>query len=375
MTFQEIKAIIDTSEDNIFAPFSVPIVEEFEGKLCINDFIPLHIIVNNSYDKTYLIDVKSIDNEIIGYICFSNNGTIIIPDNMPELLFAAYLKDVNTADFQAGIDKKIIKDYLVVKRDKLAHYLSHYYESSGIWGGYIHEDLQTIPQPNTQTISEIYAIPNLKLPTDWHKESMIRAIQQPFAFERFLKNYHLLELLFDWQAMEDISKFHSRDNFDKESFDKAASVLRNYKKEDLDRIKSVITARFQDINKIVEKINKIKTFPDIAKNMFYKYGKDSNPLKDESHFDEILTKENLFKVSSFTINNGRTIKLTVQPDYKTFIINLASYWIYRIRSSIAHSKIGEYQLSYTDEAFMVEFAEPLLQEVITQCFTEIPVPK
>ena len=173
MTFQEINAIIDNGEEDLFNPFGVPTVEEVEGKLCIQDFIPLPILVNNSYDKTNVIEVKDPDNEIIGYIYFSNNGAIVSAEDMSNQLFSAYLCDVNVDDFKAQIDKKIIKNYLVVKRDKLAHYLSQYYESSGIWGGYIHEDLQTIPQPYTQTISELKARPNLKLPTDWHKESMI----------------------------------------------------------------------------------------------------------------------------------------------------------------------------------------------------------
>jgi hypothetical protein len=368
MTFQEINAIIETGEEDIFAPFDVPTIEEVGGKLCLNHFIPLPIIVNNSYDKTSVIEVKDSNNEVIGYIHFSNNGAIITAEDMPDQLFAAYLYDVKVDDFKAQIDKKIIKNYLVVKSDKLTDYMSQYYESSGIWGGYIHEDLQRIPKPNTQTISEIYAIANLKLPTDWHKESIIRAIQQPFAFERFLKNYHLLELLFDWQTMKNISESYINN-----AFESAAEALRTYERTDIERIKYVIKERYKAIDPIVAKLNKIIAFQAIAKDIFYKYEKkESNPLKKGiPEFDEILAKEDLFKESSFTIiNNGRT-KLTVQPDYNTFIINLASYWIYRIRSSIAHSKIGEYQLSYRDEAFMVEFAEPLLQEVITQCFTEI----
>ena len=364
MTFQEIEAIIGTGEEDIFAPFGVPILEKMGDKLSINDFIALPILVNNSYEKTTVIEVKLLDNEIIGYIYFSNNGTIITADNMSDQLFSAYLTDVDVIDFQTK-ERKILKNYLVVKSDKLDDYLSRYCESSGIWGGYIHEDLQTIPQPNTQTISEIYAIPNLKLPTNWHKESMIRAIQQPFAFERFLKNYHLLELLFDWQAIEDISKFHRKENFDKENFDKAANVLNRYKKEDLDRINYIIKTKCKNLDIIVDKINRIDRFPAIAKDMFYKYGKTSNPL-NEAVFNDTLTKDGLFEIRNFTNERGNLI---VQPNYTTFILNLTSYWIYRIRSSIAHSKIGEYQLSYTDEAFMVEFAEPLLQEVITQCFT------
>ena len=362
MIFQEIKSIIDSGNVDVFRAFEQPIIEEFEGFLCLNDYIPLPIIVNNSYDRTQTIEVKDIDNDTIGYICFSNNGALIEADNMSEPLFAAYLRDINVDDFYAKIDYKITKDYLVVKKTKISDYIHIYSQSSGIWGSYIREDSFSIPLPRIKSISEIKAIPNIELPTDWHKENMVRAVQQPFAFERFLKNYHLLELLFDWQAMKEISDFYAVRNFSE-----AAEVLRNYEKDDIKRIKYVISTRYKNIDAIVEAINKVTTFSAIAKEIFYKYGKESNPLKDESIFDATLTKADLFKINSFTNDKG---KLTLQPpDYNTFILNLVSYWIYRIRSSIAHSKIGEYQLSYRDEAFMIEFAEPLLQEIVIQCFT------
>jgi hypothetical protein len=48
---------------------------------------------------------------------------------------------------------------------------------------------------------------------------------------------------------------------------------------------------------------------------------------------------------------------------------LAAYQIYRMRSSIAHSRIGEYLLTDADDAMIADFGLPLLQEVASQVFS------
>ena len=58
----------------------------------------------------------------------------------------------------------------------------------------------------------------------------------------------------------------------------------------------------------------------------------------------------------------------MQTNNRMLIINIATYWIYRVRSSIAHSRIGEYVMSTSDEEFVVEIAEPLLRSVLVQVF-------
>ncbi|NES18002.1 MAG: hypothetical protein F6K41_03525 [Symploca sp. SIO3E6] len=63
------------------------------------------------------------------------------------------------------------------------------------------------------------------------------------------------------------------------------------------------------------------------------------------------------------------IKGILLNKYETIIIKIAAYWIYRVRSCIAHNRIGEYIMLPEDEEFIVEFAEPLLREVLYQVFT------
>ena len=48
---------------------------------------------------------------------------------------------------------------------------------------------------------------------------------------------------------------------------------------------------------------------------------------------------------------------------------IAAYQIYRLRSSIAHSRIGEYLLTDADDAMIREFGLPLIQEVAVQVFS------
>ncbi|WP_217361105.1 hypothetical protein [Dolichospermum sp. UHCC 0406] len=64
------------------------------------------------------------------------------------------------------------------------------------------------------------------------------------------------------------------------------------------------------------------------------------------------------------------IKGISENNYDDLVINFSAYCIYRVRCCTAHNRIGEYVMSNDDEGFVVEFAEPLLREVLCQIFTE-----
>jgi hypothetical protein len=108
-------------------------------------------------------------------------------------------------------------------------------------------------------------------------------------------------------------------------------------------------------------LNLITNHQNIALEIFYKFGKTSNPLKSEIDFSKVVPfgfEENILKSKSISFH----------ANHPKFIKHLASYWIYRIRCCIAHNKIGEYILSHSEEEFIAEFAEPLIKEVIIQSF-------
>ncbi len=352
----------------------------------VGGYVVFPVMVNVSYQSwemvgdSYLpaaINVKLPNNVIIGHIYFSNNEQTMSSVDMSTPKMCAYLVDVNTNIFDMlWLNYSLSKDYLVIEEQFYEEYLS-YKKTSILWSGFYHEDDKVVNEPLPQAKTEITCLPNLELPTNFHHDNAQRAIAQPYAFERFLKNYHLLELLFDYKVIQDIA-----DN--RHDIKVAGSILhKSYKEnEELDRLQYVL-ANCSDANKLIEKLNNITHFQDLAVSIFFQYGKKGNPFSTQDRFNEILLNPTLFQESSFyvlknnipEINNKTGLpKLKHQKeDHKTYILEVTAYWIYRIRSSIAHSKIGEFLLSSNEpahERFMIEFAEPLLQEVLIQCFTK-----
>jgi len=60
------------------------------------------------------------------------------------------------------------------------------------------------------------------------------------------------------------------------------------------------------------------------------------------------------------------LSVRTDDEYSQKICEISAYWVYRIRCSIAHNKIGEYILNYKDEEFLVNCAEPFLKEIVFQ---------
>jgi hypothetical protein len=103
-----------------------------------------------------------------------------------------------------------------------------------------------------------------------------------------------------------------------------------------------------------------------ANTIFFEFGKDSNPYKNEWKPFEA------FVVSGFTQSNVSSLRKNgfTADQYNAFIIETSAYWIYRVRCCIAHTKIGEYVMSHEDEEFVARFAEPLLRSILIQVFKE-----
>ena len=139
-----------------------------------------------------------------------------------------------------------------------------------------------------------------------------------------------------------------------------SSKLKEYTREEINRLISIITERCTDLVSLTTTMNTIEPFKDKAIKIFYEYGKESNPLRRTNDFKNILNEEGKFGNQAFVESQGH--------NYIIIIPKLCAYWIYRVRSSIAHNKFGEYIMDKNDEEFIVEFAEPLLKAVVTQCF-------
>jgi hypothetical protein len=207
-------------------------------------------------------------------------------------------------------------------------------------------------------------VSGVKLPTDIHIEAARRSVVQPFAFERFLKLYHLLELSFDRHIVLKIQAL----GHDLKGIGKIFSSMDS---KELVRLKQIIQES-RDGGPVIECIRTLTAdvrWRDHIRIVFFEFGKDGNPLanKEEDFLSALETGGyTLRSMQSLAgIQSGR-LSEAQQKAFETFSLNLAAYWIYRVRSSIAHNRIGEYLMRAEDEPFVTFFAERLLRCVLTE---------
>jgi hypothetical protein len=344
--------------------------EEFQyadsdGLLSIDGKICLAVdAVQKSLEDSAEIELQDSTGSVIGVLCLTAGYELDL-SSISDHFYIAYMTEV--ARDLYGSPYRMQKSYLILASDKRHDYEARYMKGSPLWGGFIH----SAPPGSligTYRVSptSILAIDNLQLPTVFHEESSIRSVVQPFASERFLKLYHLLELRFDYDIVERIKGLG-------DDLKGIGQIFSDYGRDELKRLRSVIEPAITDVEDLAKHLNSVKhctECEDIAKNIFFRYGKDTNPLKEdnEAKYDLIMAE------GGFSQERVRASRLlggegaVFQANYRMLIINIATYWIYRVRSSIAHSRIGEYVMSTTDEEFLVEIAEPLLRSVLAQVF-------
>jgi len=185
-------------------------------------------------------------------------------------------------------------------------------------------------------------------------------IRHSLAFERFLKYYHLLELNFDFDLIRRIK------NLDPVTESKSISMLLNeYRREDIERLKYILKHVLHGRG-FADRSNEstYSIFMEFRKLCFMISG------KNQSSQGYWAVQRNI--VETWWVLHTSTAKRFLASNstdsHRRFICSLCAYWIYRIRNSIAHKKIGEYIMTNNDEQFVLDFGEPLLLTVLRQVF-------
>ncbi|MCH8535914.1 MAG: hypothetical protein LAT51_12645 [Flavobacteriaceae bacterium] len=352
MNFQEVldqKYLGDTflTEKNI---------EEKWNLICIDGLAPIPIIPSSSYDRSNNISVSYPSKIDIGKILFLQGESVEDYDALLDEQRICFYKDHTGPITQSEYTFK--NDYLLLKSRYLTNYLKKYKKTAPIWGSFFHFDLK--PSINWEIKSSpetLTAIDDLRIDNELYFDNLFLSVTEPNPFTRFLKLYHLLELQFDIHTAELIRALLDSGNKERE----ISSKLRDYANKDLNRLQSLLKERCSDLESLCNKLNIIESFETKAIEIFYISGRQSNPLK-KSDFLSVIELEEKFKKSNIDSLGGY--------NFQTLIPKLTAYWIYRIRSSIAHNKFGEYIMDTDDEDFIVNFAEPLLKEAVKQCFSK-----
>lgn len=328
----------------------------------INSRIAIKInYISNVYATDEDVTIQDEDNVSIGLICFKENINSRIYNELTQWQRVAYYADLDIDN----TDRKITFDYLVIDENQYSNYMENYYESAPLWGSFSHNSI--VDKPYNKNIQTVTAVKSIKHGlTNTHRDNAIWAVYEMYSFERFLKLYHMIELLFYYEWVQQIKKLEDSTLFG------INNTIAFYQKDEISQLKKVITLRIKEVEFVIPFLNKYDDYYDIATKIFFDYGKESNPI-DKNKRDVLDKFNEVVRDKDFSFNNYKakmkngSSKYT-EEEYKKDIFNLIVYFIYRIRCSIAHNKLGEYILTHQDEQFMVEFAEPLLRSVVIEAF-------
>ncbi len=328
---------------------------EFSGKVVINNLIAMPVITSNSFDRSAIIDVKYPQGRIIGTLRFLKGFSIADYNGLSDANKICFYSDHE--------DNQIITpeytfnhDYFLIEKKYYKTYVKEHMAKSTLWGSFIHsENIPSLSFSETFNVSAIQIDNKLTSVEGPYADNIYLSIIETNPFNRFLKLYHMIELQFDLHTAEKIRTLLDEGNKEKE----ISIHLRDYAKDEIKRLESIIKERCTEIDNLEVLINRVSQFKDNALTIFYEYGKNTNPMLKKSDFNY------------FAFGTGRFNETDIKSrghGYPSLILKLTAYWIYRVRCCIAHNKLGEYIMSSNDEQFVVKFAEPLMKEVVKQCF-------
>lgn len=292
----------------------------------------------------------------LGVLCLVSARPPRPYSDLTRYQYTALLAEAPDADALRG-PIHFSRDYAVIDESELGRYLEYYKAGSALWGGFHHG---TSPADEYGDVTEIRARRGLIAPTAHHLNSFRLLTKATAPREQFLRTYHTIELLFDYVTYRRFVK--SGD--DLLGFGKIMSA---YQRSELDRLRSIIKDFCSDLDIVATLMAKLEPYLAGSEEMFQLHGKEGNPLKDERRWGAFRSLVHTGTIDRATVESKGLAKGDSQFD--ELIVNLAAYQIYRLRSSIAHSRIGEYLLSDDDDAMIAGFGLPVLTEVASQVFS------
>ncbi|NYG32849.1 hypothetical protein [Sphaerotilus montanus] len=278
-----------------------------------------------------------------------------------SMYVAAFLADASASDHEE-IDAgtyRYRKDYVVVFRGLYHRYVSSFKDSSHIWGGFYHDN---VPVHSLSKCTQLTAFPGLRLPTAFHQSEASRANSASSALERFLALYHLLELSFDYDLVEEIKALPS-------DLKRVGKLLASFDHGESSRLLRLVMKYWKDERTLSEALGRaFDSGPFRARflELLFEYEKDGFPWRfkdDHSKFQLFLTAAATSFTESHFVDKSRKLGWSLENLQKSL-----AFTIYRFRCAIAHASIGECVLSAADDDFVHTVGEPLLMELLSNVF-------
>lgn len=328
-----------------------------QNLFCVGELVPLPLEgVASSVNRVSDLELQDESGVTVGTLCFTSQKRGAVPSSLTAWQYAAYLSEVELVD--AGQPYDFQRDYVVINASFVEKYLDEYWDGAPIWGGFTHSPLPS--RLAAPVVTSCRMVPALVLPTPYHKQALNRYVEASNSFDRFLKLYHSIELLFDFAIMRQMQGIQD----DLAGFQK---LISSYSSKEVDRLRHIIDEFCDDPSSLAQKLEPVAQFSTRAHDVFMLHSKEGNPLKAAPAWHKFNALAAAGQLSETDIRAAKELG-DKRSDYKSFMASIAAYWIYRVRSSIAHHRVGEFIFVDSDEDFMVHFAEPLMLEVVRQVF-------
>lgn len=337
-------------------------LSEVHGQCCVDGYIAIpvsHLSSRYKPNETFDIQLNSHKN----FSCFllSCKGEAFTYGQASAIFVAAYLFDASLGELSEiqGSDYIFKNDYVVLEHSAYLTYNSQYKDASAIWGGFTHSlDLsQSEKIPGTYTIN---AIPDLELPTAEHNTATLRAIHDSTPLGHYIALFHLIELSFDYDLVQDIKTLGA-------DLKGIGKLLANYNNSEYQRLLRLTKKYWQDEASLEIHLRDFflaSPYDLIIDELLYAYDKDGFPwaFKDDAQKRAAFIAHSKHSFNKTSLTNAK-FGFTLDHLQKT-----AAYIIYRFRCAIVHASIGEHILTINDSKMVTEKAEPLLMGLIAQMY-------
>ncbi|MFQ2034521.1 hypothetical protein ACK35Y_16535 [Aeromonas veronii] len=325
--------------------------------------------------KGALVEIKDDDGDVLGYLVTQLATGQNIAE-LPSLIITAsaysYIKSnaINedqptplSDDFE-NVGYEILKPILLIHASQVSEYIANYMDGCELWGGFSHQE-----QARNQSliVEEIKAYKGIRYPTNEQKSKILDSVHSNNSFDRFLKKYQLIELLYDYIL---IARLRTIDP----SLSHFRHTMNSYNKDECETLKEIINKYVDEPSEYLSVLYDSSNYEDVVLDIFKKHSKDSNPLKDDTNWDRFWRAVQSQKLSFADVGGSQEYRFNKEchkdtATYNKGLNNIVAYWIYRVRCSIAHYKIGEFIFSSEHEEFVVKIVEKLLDEVLFQIFS------
>lgn len=358
MTADEIEDAVLNGHITAYEGLAIEDPRYDEDVLIIDQFAIIPVAaVSSSLRQDVDVEVVDPAGNSLGTLCFTLPLGSVTRSDLTVWQFAAYLADCSKEEIHDS-HYTFKSNYIIIESSRVHEYRTDYMNSSPIWGRFSHAPLPSVE--SLQSIDKITAIPGIAIVSNHFSEAFSRYIYANNPLERFLRLYQSIELLFDFILVKRIKKL---DN----NIMGFPQLLSTYGSKELDRLRAIISEFCSNPQGLVDTFYLSSNHVTEREDIFFKHGKKENPCGEVETWTKLVGiidcgefTEQKLKIEKLVNNNRPMDKL---------IFDICSYWIYRIRCSIAHNRVGEFVLEDKHFPFISEFAEPMMLEVVKQVYS------